>query len=321
MPNATPARAPRQPRTPTMLADGGPHGWLVVDKPLGLSSSRVVEVIRRLTATKVGHAGTLDPLATGVLPIALGEATKTTAYAMSARKRYRFRIRWGIARTTDDSEGAIVAECASRPSSAEIEEILPRFIGTILQLPPSYSAIKIDGRRAYMLARTGTLPVLEARPVHIAALGLMAVPDPDHADCEALVGKGTYIRALARDLGVALGTLGYVAELRRLSVGPFDEAQAVSLNCVIEQGQHLIASPHLLPIETALGELPALVVTLDEAARLRYGQRITPHDRGIRARLDRLEEGTVVSAWQDQTVVALARIENGGLRPQRIINH
>ena len=167
----------------------------------GSARARVVEVIRRLTGAKVGHAGTLDPLATGVLPIAFGEATKTVAYAMSARKRYRFRIRWGIARTTDDREGAIVAECTSRPSRAAIEAILPRFTGTILQSPPPYSAIKVDGRRAYALARAATPPALPARPVQIAALRLIAVPDRDHADCEALVGKGTYIRALARDLG------------------------------------------------------------------------------------------------------------------------
>jgi tRNA pseudouridine55 synthase len=303
-----------------MTADGGPHGWLVIDKPLGLSSGRVVEIIRHFTGSKVGHAGTLDPLATGVLPLALGEATKTTGYAMGGRKCYRFRIRWGVARTTDDREGIIVAECASRPTRAAIEEILPHFTGAILQTPPLYSAIKVDGRRAYALARSTTPPALKARPVEIAALRLIAVPDPDHADCEAVVGKGTYVRALARDLGAALGTFGHVAELRRFSVGPFREAQAISLDSAIEHRHSLKALGYLLPIETALDDIPALALTADEAARLRYGQRVTPHDSGVRAHLDRLDDGTVVSAWHDQAVVALARIENGGLRPARIIN-
>jgi len=259
-------------------------------------------------------------LATGVLPIALGEATKTIAYAMNARKSYRFRIRWGVARASDDGEGEIVGECASRPSRAAIEAILPRFTGTILQSPPVYSAIKVGGRRAYALARANNPPALAARPVQIAALRLVAMPDRDHADCEALVGKGTYIRALARDLGIALGTLGHIAELRRLSVGRFTEAQAISLDSVAEHRHSLVGSGYLLPIETALDDIPALALTAAEAARLRCGQRVMPSDFGKRADLDRPEEGTVVSAWHDQALVALARIENGSLRPVRVIN-
>jgi tRNA pseudouridine55 synthase len=249
--------------------DRGLHGWLVVDKPLGLSSGRVVELIRRRAGTKVGHAGTLDPLATGVLPIALGEATKTVAYAMTGLKRYRFRIRWGIARTTDDGEGQIVGECASRPSLEAIEAIMPRFIGMIPQAPPAHSAIKVGGRRAYALARADRHPVLEPRPVHIAKLRLIATPDRDHADCEAVVGKGAYIRALARDLGLALGTFGHIAELRRLSVGRFTEEQAISLDSVALDRHSLDLSGCLLPIETALDGIPALVLTAGEAARLR----------------------------------------------------
>ena len=303
-----------------MSGDRGPHGWLVIDKPQGLSSSRVVEMIRRLTGTKVGHAGTLDPLATGVLPIALGEATKTTAYAMAGRKRYRFRVRWGIARATDDREGKIVGECSLRPSREAIEAILPRFTGTILQSPPPYSAIKVDGRRAYALARAHRPLALTARPVQIAALRLIAVPDRDHADCEALVGTGTYIRALSRDLGIALGTFSHVAELRRLSVGRFTEAQAISLDSVVQRRHSQAASEYLLPIETALDDIPALALTAAEAARLRCGQRVTPHDIGVRAHLERLDEGTVVSVWHDQAVIALAKIEDGGLQPARVIN-
>ena len=303
-----------------MALDGGPHGWLVIDKPLGLSSNRVVQVARRATGAKVGHAGTLDPLATGVLPIALGEATKTIAYAMNSRKSYRFRTRWGIARATDDREGEVVGECASRPSRAAIEAMLPHFTGTIRQSPPIYSAIKVGGRRAYALARSDTPPVLAARPVQIAALQLIALPDRDHADCEALVGKGTYIRALARDLAAALGTLGHVAELRRLSVGRFTEAQAISLDSVVEHRHSLAGCRYLLPIETALDDIPALALTAAEAVRLRCGQRVTPSDFGEGAYRDRPEEGTVVGAWHEQALVAPARIENGGLRPVRIIN-
>jgi len=204
-----------------------------------------------------------------VLPIALGEATKTTAYAMAGRKRYRFRIRWGIARATDDREGEIVGECSLRPSRSAIEAILPRFTGTILQSPPPYSAIRVDGRRAYKLARAAVPPTLKARLVQIAALRLIAMPDRDHADCEALVGKGTYIRALSRDLGIALGTFGHVAELRRLSVGRFTVEQAISLDSVVERRHSLAASEYLLPIETALDDIPALALTAAEAARLR----------------------------------------------------
>ena len=303
-----------------MAVDGGPHGWLVIDKPLGLSSNRVVEIVRRSTGTKVGHAGTLDPLATGVLPIAIGEATKTAAYAMTGRKRYRFRVRWGVARTTDDREGEIIGECECRPSSEAIEAILPRFIGAISQTPPAYSAVKVNGRRAYTLARANAPAALPSRPVEIATLRLIAMPDRDHTDCEALVGKGTYIRALVRDLGEALGTLAHVAELRRLSVGRFTEAQAISLDSLDEDRHSLAKAGYLLPIETALDDIPALALTGAEAARLRSGQRVTPGDSGERADPDRLDEGMVVSAWHDQALIALARIENGGLRPLRVIN-
>jgi len=303
-----------------MWVDGAPHGWLVIDKPPGLSSNRVVGMVRRLTGSKAGHAGTLDPLATGVLPIALGEATKTTAYAMNGRKSYRFRIRWGVARTTDDREGEMVAECALRPNAAAIEEVLPRFTGTILQSPPPYSAIRVNGRRAYKLARAAAPPALAARAVQIAALRLIAVPDRDHADCEAIVGKGTYIRALVRDLGRALGTFAHVDQLRRLSVGRFTIKQAISLDSAIDQMHSLPASEYLLPIEAALDGIPALVLTAAEVARLRCGQRVTPHNCDGWVDVARRVHGTVVSVWHDRVVIALARIENGGLQPARVIN-
>jgi tRNA pseudouridine55 synthase len=303
-----------------MKVDSGLHGWLVIDKPSGLTSNRVVELVRRYAGTKVGHAGTLDPLATGVLPIAIGEATKTTAYAMTGQKRYRFRIRWGIARATDDREGEIIGECGFRPSREAIEEILPRFLGTIWQSPPAYSAIKINGRRAYALARDGSPPSLPARPLEIAELRLTAIPDPDHADCETLVGKGAYIRALARDLGAALGTFAHIAELRRLSVGRFTENQAIALDSIAEH-RHISADcGYLLPIETALDGIPALALTEENAARLRNGQRVTPGDPDELADFDRLDEGAVVSAWHRRALIALVKIESGGLRPLRVIN-
>jgi tRNA pseudouridine55 synthase len=303
-----------------MPADRGLHGWLVIDKPLGLTSTRVVEHIRRSTGAKAGHAGTLDPLATGVLPIALGEATKTVAYAMNGRKCYRFRIRWGVARATDDCEGEIVGESPARPTGAAIEAILPRFTGTILQVPPAYSAVKVAGRRAYALARARRPPSLSPRPVEIARLRLLAMPDRDHADCEAMVGKGTYIRALARDLATALGTLGHIAALRRLSVGPFTEAQVISLESVSDRPHIVAACGCLLPIETGLDGIPALALAAAEADRLRCGQRVRPGDPSGRAQLDRLGTGAVVSVWHNHALIALASIEDGSLRPLRVIN-
>ena len=298
----------------------GLHGWLVIDKPYGISSARAVALVRRSCGAKLGHAGTLDPLATGILPLALGEATKTVRFVAAGRKRYRFRIRWGEARDTDDREGAVTAETAARPDWAAIAAALPGFSGTILQRPPAYSAIRLGGRRAYALARAGKPPDLAPRPVEIAELRLIAVTDPDHADFEAAVGAGTYIRALARDLAMALGTLGHIAELRRLAVGRFTESQAISLDSAVALGHSLAASEHLLPIETALDDIPALALTAAEAARLRHGQRVRPLDAREGARLDDIAPGTIVGARLDRLVVALARIEGGALRPMRIIN-
>jgi tRNA pseudouridine55 synthase len=302
------------------LGHGGVHGWLVIDKPYGMSSARAVALVRRSSGAKIGHAGTLDPLATGVLPLALGEATKTVQFVAAGKKRYRFRIRWGETRDTDDREGAVIAETSARPDAAAIAAALAAFTGTILQRPPAYSAIKIGGRRAYALARAGKPPELAARPVEIAELRLICVADPDHADFTAVVGGGTYIRALARDLAQALGTLGHIVELRRLAVGRFAESQAISLDSAVALGHSLAASEHLLPIETALDDIPALALTAEEAARLRHGQRVTPLDARERAHLDDITDGTIVGARLNQLLVALARIEDGALRPVRIIN-
>jgi tRNA pseudouridine55 synthase len=303
-----------------MPVDRGPHGWLVIDKPLGMSSHRAVQIVGRRTGAKAGHAGTLDPLATGVLPVALGEATKTIRYAMNADKCYRFRIRWGIARASDDGEGEIVGESAVRPSADAIQAMLPRFTGPLRQSPPAYSAIKIGGRRAYALARAAKAAVMPERTVEVASLRLEAILDCDHADLIAEVGKGTYIRALARDLAAALGTLGHVAALRRVAVGRFTEAQAISLDSLAARGDGGKAWYRLLPIETALDDLPELILAGSEAERLRFGQRVMPVGAAAREQLGRLGHGTIVSAWQGSSLIAVARFETGGLQPLRVIN-
>lgn len=296
------------------------HGWIVIDKPAGITSSRVVERVRRAAGIKAGHAGTLDPLATGILPVALGEATKTVRFLSKATKRYSFSIRWGLATDTDDSEGEVTAESPVRPERDAIEAALPCFTGAISQRPPSYSAIKVAGRRAYALARAGKALMLAERPVDIHELHLTALPDRDHADFTATVGEGTYIRSLARDLAEALGTVGHIVALRRLAVGRFGEAQAISLDLAITLGHSLFASGHLLPIEAALDDIPALALTADEAARLRHGQPIVLAGPREGACLDQLDDGTIVGARHEQLLIGLARIENGLLRPVRMIN-
>ena len=299
----------------TTTAEPALNGWLIIDKPTGMTSARVVAMVKRSTgAAKVGHAGTLDPLATGVLPLALGEATKTVRFATGCRKRYRFRVCWGIAKDTDDREGAVIGENETRPDAAAIAAALPGFTGTILQRPPAYSAIKVAGERAYALARAGKPPELAVRPVEIDELQLIAMPDADHADFAAVVGEGTYIRSLARDLAAALGSLGHIVELRRTAVGRFTEDRAISLDSALALGHKLAASEHLLPVETALDDIPALAVTAEEAERLRHGQRVTPRNT-----CGEIADGATVGAWLDQRIVALARIEAGVLRPVRII--
>src|SRR5438552_4415688 len=207
------------------------HGWIVLDKPVGMTSTHAVGVVKHLfQAKRAGHAGTLDPLASGCLPIALGEATKTVPFVMDGRKTYRFTVRWGEERDTDDAEGRVVETSSARPTADHIRALLPRFTGTIAQVPPRFSAIKVDGERAYDLAREGETVELAPRPVDIHRLELVETPDPDHTVLEAECGKGTYVRSLARDMGRALGCLGHVSALRRTSVGPFQEDDAVVLD-------------------------------------------------------------------------------------------
>jgi tRNA pseudouridine55 synthase len=297
------------------------HGWVVLDKPQGLSSAQAVAAVRRsLDAAKAGHGGTLDPLATGVLPIALGEATKTVAWVMAGRKTYRFTLRWGEARDSDDAEGRVIATSPVRPTATALAAVLPRFIGLVEQRPPAFSAVKLAGERAYALARAGECPELAARPVEILELRLIAIPDGDHAELEAVVGKGTYIRALARDLGTALGTSAHITALRRLAVGRFRIEDAISLEILAALGHSAGAFRHLLPVETALDDIPALALTEAEAHRLRCGQAVTPLRPEDRARIDQLGDGTTVCATIGGKPVALTEISAGGLRPVRVLN-
>ena len=245
------------------------HGWLIVDKPAGLTSAAVVGKIRRLTeAAKVGHGGTLDPLATGVLPLALGEATKTVPYVMDGRKEYQFTVRWGEARTTDDGDGDITETCEIRPTRAQIDAVIPSFVGSVQQVPPAFSAVKVDGQRAYALARADKPVALTARLVRIECLELLAIHDPDHAEFRVAAGKGAYMRSLARDLALALGTVGHVSALRRTAVGPFSENDAISLDKLLALGHSAALFEKLLPIETALDGILALVLTEAEGRSL-----------------------------------------------------
>jgi tRNA pseudouridine55 synthase len=297
------------------------HGWLVIDKPAGMTSARVVAAVRRITgAAKAGHGGTLDPMATGILPVALGEATKTVPYAMAGRKRYRFTLRWGEARSTDDAEGSVTATSPARPTDAEIRQVLPRFIGLIEQVPPAFSAIHVAGARAYDLARAGQVVELEARRVAIDRFELVELVDADHATFEVECGKGAYMRSLARDLAVALGTVGHIAALRRTVVGPFTEERAISLESLETLGHSAAALGHLLPVETALDDIPALALTDTEANRLRCGQSVGLLRRQDLERIGHLESGSLICAKAGGKPVALARFEAGDLRPVRILN-
>ena len=292
------------------------HGWLVLDKPVGMTSTHAVGVVKRcFNAKRAGHAGTLDPLASGVLPIALGEATKTVSFVMEGRKIYRFTIRWGEERDTDDAEGSIVASSSERPSQEHVRALLPRFTGLIEQVPPRFSAVKIEGERAYDLAREGATVELEPRAIEIHALEWMAAPDPDHTVLAAACGKGTYIRSLARDMGRVLGCYGHVAQLRRTAVGPFDESNAVTLQALQEGSSATDAAiAHLLPVESGLAALPALRVSLADAGRLARGQAVL-----LRGRDAPMIEGWVSISTQG-ALVGLAEVERGELRPRRIFN-
>ncbi len=297
------------------------HGWLLVDKPVGPTSTRVVGRVRRVfDARKVGHGGTLDPMASGLLPIAMGEATKTVSYVMDAQKTYRFTVRWGQATDSDDAEGQVTAESAERPAAAEIRAVLPQFTGRLSQVPPAYSAVKVAGRRAYDLARADAAFELAPREVTIGRLTLIDCPDADHAVFEAECGKGAYMRALARDLGAALGTLGHISALRRTRIGRFAECDAISLETLESLGHSAAAFEHLHPVGAALDDIPALSLTEYEANRLRCGQAVSLLARADHERVRHLSQGAVVCAMAADTPVALARYEAGEIRPIRVLN-
>lgn len=287
------------------------NGWIVLDKPVGMTSTHAVARLKRLfNAKKAGHAGTLDPLASGLLPVAFGEATKTVPFVQDGEKAYRFTVRWGIETDSDDADGAVTRTAGPRPEAADILAALPAFTGEIMQTPPVYSAIKINGERAYDVARDGGSVELQPRPVTIRSLELVS-NSLDEAVLEARCGKGTYVRAIARDLGRALGCLGHVTALRRTRVGPFTEADALAL-ALLEDAE---AGPRgaMLGVESGLAEVPCVVVDRDAAARLRRGQPLILRGR------DAPSAGAAYAACGG-VLVAFGQVEGGELLPSRVFN-
>ncbi len=293
-------------------------GWLIIDKEAGMTSTQAVGRVRRLTqAQKAGHGGTLDPIATGILPIALGQATKTVPYIMDASKKYRFTVCFGQSTTTDDCEGEIVRESENRPENRDIVERLEPFLGTIMQRPPSFAAIRVDGRRAYDLAREGNPQELPEREVRIDSFDLVDRPDADHAVFEVECGKGTYVRSLARDLGQALGCFGYVSALRRTAVGNFDLKCAVTLEALQHMADEDTLPQAFLSVETALADIPALAVTEPQAHRLRSGQTIRVTAQTIHGPA---HSGDTIKAVREGELVALARLDGSELSPMRVFH-
>lgn len=291
------------------------HGWLIIDKPVGPGSTSIVGAVKRALRdggydkVKVGHGGTLDPLASGVLPIALGEATKLAGRMLGADKVYEFTLSFGTDTDTLDAEGKAVATSDKRPTAAEMEAVLPRFTGTIEQVPPAFSALKIDGKRAYSRARAGEEVALKSRRVTIHALAL-AASGPDWATLSARVSKGTYIRSLARDLALALESRGHVTMLRRTRAGPFGLEAAISLDKLAQSSKGRTLDKHLLPLTAGLDDIPALPVTPDQAGALRQGRKLT----GIAA-----QPGLYLAT--DQAIpVALVELREGELRVLRGFN-
>jgi tRNA pseudouridine55 synthase len=289
-------------------------GWVILDKPVGLGSTPAVSRVRRLFgARKAGHGGTLDPLASGVLPIALGEATKTVPFVMDGRKEYRFTLRFGQARSTEDAEGEVTATSDLRPTDAEIRRALAAFVGEVEQVPPAFSALKIEGKRAYDLARAGQPVALKPRRVLIERLELLGRPDADHADFVVSCGKGTYIRSLGRDLALSLGTVGYLSALRRTAVGPFREEAAISLPKLEALGHIPALLGALAPVATALDDIPALALTEAQADQLRQGQPVL-------LTRDAPPSGALLRAEAGSRLVALVRSDGASLQPVRVFN-
>jgi tRNA pseudouridine55 synthase len=288
-------------------------GWLIVDKPAGVTSTAVVNKVKwALSAQKAGHAGTLDPDATGVLAVALGEATKTVPYITDALKCYRFRVAFGAATDTDDASGRVIGTSDQRPTDAQIEAALAAFRGQIDQVPPQYSAVKIDGERAYDLAREGEEMDLAARPLWVDSLVVLGRPDPDHVDLEMVCGKGGYVRSVARDLGEALGCLGHVQWLRRTWSGPFHADQGVTLDQIDAEAKTEALDARLLPLELGLTDLPEFPATPEGAVRLRNGNpgQVIAH----------AEWGTEGWASLNGQAIAVGHYRGGELHPSRVFN-
>jgi len=289
-------------------------GWLVVDKPAGMTSTSVVNKVKwALQARKAGHAGTLDPEATGVLAVALGEATKTVPYITDALKAYEFCVRLGQATNTDDTEGEVIAQSETRPDDAAIKAALGAFVGDIMQVPPKYSAVKIDGQRAYKLARDGEDFEVEARPLWVDELVMTGRPDADHVLLEMICGKGGYVRSIARDLGKTLGCYGHVAWLRRLWSGPFEAKDGVSIEQINEMAHSPELDIYIRPLEEGLADLPMVSATAEGAARLRNGNPGMVIAQGV-------EYGDECWAAFDGHAVAVGRFKAGELHPSRVFN-
>ncbi|KQW69081.1 pseudouridine synthase [Phenylobacterium sp. Root77] len=297
-------------------------GWVNLDKHYDFGSTQAVGRVRRIfNAQKAGHAGTLDPLATGILPIALGEATKTVSFLMDADKAYRFTIEWGRTTASFDREGATTATSDVRPTPEQVAAVLPEFIGDIQQIPPAFSAVKVDGERAYDLARAGETVELKARQVSIYDARVIDVPDADHIEIAVECGKGTYVRAIVRDIAERLGACAHVSALRRTRVGPFEEDSAITLELLEDLGHKARCLEALLPVETALDDIPELAVTAEDAFKLKQGRPIVLVPRQVEALKARLSPGTrTVSAMADGVVVALCEMRAGKLEPSRVFH-
>ncbi len=287
-------------------------GWLVVDKPAGITSTAVVNKVRwALEAKKAGHAGTLDPEATGVLAVALGEATKTVPYITDALKAYQFTVRLGQSTNTDDAEGEVIAQSDNRPTDDEIKGALGQFVGDIMQVPPQFSAVKIDGERAYKRARDGEEMDIAARPLWVEELLLVDRPDADHVTLEMTCGKGGYVRSIARDLGAALGCYGHVRELRRIWSGPFDAADGVTLEQVDAEARTPDLDTRLLPLEVGLSDLPEVRCLAESVAKLRNGNpaEVIASDANY---------GEDVWASYDGKAIAVGQYLGGKIQPSRV---
>lgn len=306
------------------------NGWIIIDKPIGVTSTQMVGKTRwAFNAQKAGHAGTLDPLASGILPIALGEATKTVPYLVDDEKVYRFTVKWGEATETDDREGDVTDHSDHVPTDADILVGIEGFLGVTDQVPPIYSAVKVDGERAYNLARAGKNPKLAPKEIWIGSFEHLGTPDPGHSEFRVLCGKGTYIRALARDLALKLGTFAHVTALRREKVGPFDESAAISLDLLESLRDSARALEHLHPVLTALDDIPALAITREEANDLKQGRQILAVPTAITA-----PDGTPLHELPDQDepiaatcmsgsdniLIAIGKLEGGNFRPVRVFN-